>query len=117
MVYAMDLHISGLIFPKEGLLDKSKGVCCEGFGVVETWSITGYENGSPVVWLQTEVAEYVWVKLAGSYTKFFNILNEKEMLCVEVYKALSKPDGGNPKLGLDELVVCVARSMSSNKSF
>ncbi|XP_057863874.2 DNA (cytosine-5)-methyltransferase 1B [Cryptomeria japonica] len=117
MVYGMDLYISGLILPKDGLLDKSKGVRCEGFGVVGTWSITGYENGSPIIWLQTEVAEYMCVKPAGSYKKFFSILNEKAMLCVEVYKALSKPDGGNPELGLDELVARVTRSMSSNKSY
>ncbi|KAH9315101.1 hypothetical protein KI387_023728, partial [Taxus chinensis] len=117
MVYAMDLYISGLILPKEGLLDKSKGVRCEGFGVVVTWSITGYENGSPLIWLETEVAEYICVKPAALYKKFFSILNEKAMLCVEVYKALSKPDGGNPELSLDELVACVTRSMSSNKNY
>lgn len=114
MVNAINLYISGYICPMNGSLDKSEGVRCEGFGRVESWSITGYEDGFPVLWLTTGAAEYICVKPAGPYKKFFTILQEKAMLCVEVYRALSKPDGGMPELGLDELVARVTRSISKN---
>eukprot|EP01018_Ginkgo_biloba_P000890 Gb_34186 [translate_table: standard] len=117
MVDVMHLYISGLVLPKNGLLDKARAVRCEGFGHVESWSITGYEGGSPVIWISTDAAEYMCVKPASSYKKFFTILYEKAMLCVEVYRILSKPDGGDPELGLDELVARVIRSLSSNKSY
>lgn len=114
MVDVIDLYISGYIYPKNGSLDKSEGVRCEGFGRVESWSITGYEDGFPIVWLTTDAAEYICVKPAGPYKKFFTILHEKAMLCVEVYRALSKPDGGNPEIGLNELVARVIRSISKH---
>lgn len=50
MMNIIDIYISGLIFPISRDLDKDEGLQCEGFGHVESWSITGYEVGVVVVW-------------------------------------------------------------------
>ncbi|RVX21453.1 DNA (cytosine-5)-methyltransferase 1 [Vitis vinifera] len=58
-----DLLISGLILPLEESSDKQKqkGVRCEGFGPIESWSISGYEDGSPVISLSTdETVKIFW---------------------------------------------------------
>lgn len=114
-----DLLISGLILPLEESSDKEKlkGVRCEGFGRIESWAISGYEDGSPVIWLSTDVADYDCVKPAISYKKFYDHFFEKARACVEVYRKLSKSSGGNPDLSLDELLASVARSMSSSRCF
>eukprot|EP01018_Ginkgo_biloba_P018917 Gb_24436 [translate_table: standard] len=115
MLDVLDLYITALILPKTGILDKDKGVHCEGFGRVESWSIAGYEEGVPSVWLLTEAAEYMCIKPAGSYKKFFDMFYQKAVLCVEIYRSLSKPDGGDPELGFDEMVARVIRSINGKK--
>ncbi|RVW55299.1 DNA (cytosine-5)-methyltransferase 1A [Vitis vinifera] len=114
-----DLLISGLILPLEESSDKQKqkGVRCEGFGPIESWSISGYEDGSPVISLSTDVADYDCIKPANSYKKFYDHFFEKARACVEVYRKLSKSSGGNPDLSLDKLLASVVRSMSASKCF
>ncbi|KAJ7517728.1 hypothetical protein O6H91_21G038100 [Diphasiastrum complanatum] len=109
----MQLYITGVIIPLNGAMDKQRGMRCECFGPLESWSITGYEQGSPVVWICTYMAEYICIKPAGIYSKIYNALFEKAMVCVEVYRALSKPDGGDPTLSLDELIARVSRCLAN----
>lgn len=47
MLEINDLFISGLILSLEASADKKKeqGVRCEGFGRIESWDISGYEEG------------------------------------------------------------------------
>ncbi|RVW55300.1 DNA (cytosine-5)-methyltransferase 1A [Vitis vinifera] len=112
-----DLLISGLILPLEESSDKEKqkGVRCEGFGRIESWAISGYEDGSPVIWVSTDVADYDCVKPASSYKNFYDHFFEKARACVEVFRKLSKSSGGNPDLSLDELLASVVRSMSASR--
>ncbi|GMI86703.1 METHYLTRANSFERASE 2, methyltransferase 1, DECREASED DNA METHYLATION 2, METHYLTRANSFERASE I [Hibiscus trionum] len=119
MLEVNDMFITGLILPFEEVSDKEKkkSARCEGFGRVESWNISGYEDGCPVIWLSTDVADYFCCKPSGSYKKFYEHFFEKARACVEVYKKLSKPSGGNPDLSLDELLAGVVRSMSGSKSF
>ncbi|KAJ4715071.1 DNA (cytosine-5)-methyltransferase [Melia azedarach] len=114
-----DLFISGIILPLEESSDrqKEKGVRCEGFGRIESWNISGYEDGSPVIWLSTDLADYDCRKPATSYKKYYELFFEKARACVEVYKKLSKASGGNSDCSLDELLAGVVRSMSGSKCF
>ncbi|KAK9292062.1 hypothetical protein L1049_020016 [Liquidambar formosana] len=119
MLEVDDLFISGLILPLDESSDKEKekGIRCDGFGRIESWAISGYEDGFPVIWLSTDIADYDCVKPASSYKKFYDHFFEKARACVEIYKKLSKFSGGNPDLSLDELLAGVVRSMSGNKCF
>ncbi|KAI9215739.1 hypothetical protein POPTR_T046100v4 [Populus trichocarpa] len=119
MVEVDDMFISGIIMPHEESIDKEKEVHvrCDGFGRIEAWDISGYEDGSPVIWLSTEVADYDCIKPAGGYKKFFDHFFQKALACVEVYKKLSRFSGGNPEFTLDELLAGVVRAMSGNKCF
>ncbi|KAK7251127.1 hypothetical protein RIF29_34055 [Crotalaria pallida] len=114
-----DLFISGVILPLEESKDKKKekGVRCEGFGRIEAWDISGYEDGSPVIWLSTDVADYDCLKPAGRYKKIYDHFFEKARACIEVYKKLAKSAGGDPDISLDELLAGMARTMSGSKSF
>ncbi|KAI9087979.1 hypothetical protein K1719_030309 [Acacia pycnantha] len=119
MLEAKDLYISGVILPLEESLDKKKekGIRCNGFGRIESWDISGYEEGSPVIWLSTDVADYHCLKPATCYKKFYDLFYGKAQACVEVYKKLSKSSGGNPDISLDELLAGMARSLSGSKMF
>ncbi|KAJ6364911.1 hypothetical protein OIU76_029816 [Salix suchowensis] len=119
MIEVDDMFISGVIMPLEESFDKEKEVPvrCEGFGRIEAWDISGYEDGSPVIWLSTEVADYECIKPAGGYKKFFDHFFQKALACIEVYKKLSRFSGGNPELTLDELLAGVVRAMGGNKCF
>ncbi|CAH9093886.1 unnamed protein product [Cuscuta epithymum] len=119
MLEVDDLFISGLILPLEDIVDKEKarGIRCEGFGRIEEWAISGYEDGSPVIWVSTEEADYDCIKPSGSYKKHYDHFLAKATACTEVYKKLSKLSGGNPDLSLDELIAGVVRSMSSMRCF
>ncbi|CAM8988592.1 unnamed protein product [Rhodiola kirilowii] len=114
-----DLFISGLILPLEETTDKEKdkGVRCEGFGRIESWAISGYEEGFPVIWVSTDIADYECLKPAGSYKNLYEYFSEKARACVEIYKKISKGSGGTPDLSLDELLAGSVRSMSGSKSF
>ena len=119
MLEVNNLFISGTILPFEDTPDKekNKGVRCEGFGRIESWTISGYEDGLPTIWISTDIADYDCVKPAGSYRKLYNIFYEKANACVEVYKKLARTSGGNPDLTLDELVAGVVRSLNSSRNF
>lgn len=117
MLEVNDLFISGQILPLEKSSEKEIGIRCEGFGRIEDWSISGYEDGSAVIWVSTELADYDCVKPSGSYKKHFGLFQEKANACIEVYKRLSKSSGGNPDLSLDELLAALVRSMSGSKNF
>ncbi|CAJ2666991.1 unnamed protein product [Trifolium pratense] len=119
MLEINDLFITGLILPLEGSVDKKKeeGVRCEGFGRIESWDISGYEDGSPVIWISTDIADYDCQKAAASYKKYYDHFFEKARACLEVYKKLAKSSGGDPDISLDELLAGMARSMSGSKYF
>ncbi|CAN1342687.1 DNA (cytosine-5)-methyltransferase 1 [Linum perenne] len=119
MIEVGDMFISGVILPIDDCIgnDKDKRVCCEGSGRIEQWDISGYEDGSPVVWLSTDVADYHCLKPAGSYRKFYDRFFEKARACIEVHKKLSKYAGGNPDISLDELLAGLVRSFSGSKCF
>ncbi|XP_021731440.1 DNA (cytosine-5)-methyltransferase 1A-like [Chenopodium quinoa] len=114
-----DLFITGVILPLEpsGDPSKGKGVRCEGFGRIETWDISGYEDGEPTIWISTELGDYDCGKPAASYKKIYGLFYEKARACIEVYKKLSKSLGGNPDIALDELIASLVRSMSGSKNF
>ncbi|CAK7328222.1 unnamed protein product [Dovyalis caffra] len=96
MIEVDNMFISGIILPLEESLDKEKemSVRCEGFGRIETWDISGYEDGSPFIWLSTEIADYDCIKPASGYKKFFDHFFQKALVCIEVYKKLSRLSGG-----------------------
>lgn len=119
MLEVKDLFISGLILPLEEDVAKrrERGVRCTGFGRVESWAISGYDEGSPVIWVSTKNADYECIKPAKCYNKIYNLFFEKARICVEVYKKLSSTDGDNSDLTVDELLRGVVRSMSDSKNF
>ncbi|PON45428.1 C-5 cytosine methyltransferase [Parasponia andersonii] len=119
MLEVDDMFISGLILPLDGTSDKDKerGVRCEGFGRIESWDISGYEDGSPVIWLSTDSGDYHCLKPAATYKKFYDHFFEKARVCVEVYRQVSKSFGGRLDCSLDELLAGVVRSMNANKCF
>ncbi|KAF2293981.1 hypothetical protein GH714_006058 [Hevea brasiliensis] len=110
-----NFFISGLILPLEESIDKEKGVRCNGFGRIESWVISGYEEGSPVIWVSTGLAYYDCIKPSYKYRRFYNLFFEKGHACVEVYRKLSRTYGGNSNIGVDELIAGVARAMSTTK--
>ncbi|XP_039683076.1 DNA (cytosine-5)-methyltransferase 1 [Medicago truncatula] len=119
MLELNDLFITGLILPLEASTDKKKeqGVRCEGFGRIESWDISGYEEGAPVIWISTDIADYDCLKPAASYKKYYDQFFEKARACIEVYKKLTKSAGGDPDISLDELLAGLARTMSGSKYF
>lgn len=118
MMEVGDLFITGTILPLDESSDKNKdkdrGVKCEGFGRIETWDISGYDEGSPIIWLSTDVADYCCVKPASGYKKHYDHFYEKARACIEVYQKLSKC---NSDCSLNELLAGIARSMSGSKFF
>ncbi|KNA19778.1 hypothetical protein SOVF_058430 [Spinacia oleracea] len=114
-----DLFITGVILPLEpsGDPSKDKGVRCEGFGRIETWDISGYEDGEPTIWISTEIGDYDCGKPAATYRKIYGLFYEKARACIEIYKKMSRPLGGNPDITLDELIASLVRSMSGSKNF
>ncbi|KAF2293945.1 hypothetical protein GH714_005896 [Hevea brasiliensis] len=76
-----NFFISGLILPLEESIDKEKGVRCNGFGRIESWVISGYEEGSPVIWVSTGLAYYDCIKPSYKYRRFYNLFFEKAHAC------------------------------------
>jgi DNA (cytosine-5)-methyltransferase 1 len=115
-----ELFITALVMPMDDNLvkEKERGVRCEGFGRIESWAIAGYDEGYPIIWVSTEIAEYECLKPASTYKKHFEIFYEKAQICIEVYRKLAKSAGGNPDLGLEELLAGVVRSFgTTSKDF
>ncbi|KAJ9174798.1 hypothetical protein P3X46_013403 [Hevea brasiliensis] len=98
------VQISGLILPLKESIDKEKGVRCNGFGRIESWVISGYEEGSPVIWVSTGLAYYDCIKPSYKYRRFYNLFFEKAHACVEVYRNYQGHMGEfihNQLIGLD----------------
>ncbi|KAL3814578.1 hypothetical protein ACJIZ3_015846 [Penstemon smallii] len=119
MLEVDDIFISGIILPLEGSEEKerAKGIRCKSFGRIEEWAISGYEDGSPVIWVSTNIADYDCIRPSGSYKKYYDHFYAKATACVEVYKKLSESSGGNPAISLEELLAGVVRAMSGMKCF
>ncbi|EOA28898.1 hypothetical protein CARUB_v10025150mg [Capsella rubella] len=113
MLEVDDIFVGGIILPLDNDIEKEKGVRCQSFGRVENWNISGYEDGSPVIWISTALADYDCRKPAASYKKMYDYFFEKACACVAVYENLSK----SPDTSLDELLATVSRSMSGSKFF
>ncbi|CAN6280974.1 unnamed protein product [Urochloa humidicola] len=111
------IFITALVMPLDDGLekDREKGIRCSGFGRIKDWTISGYNEGIAEIWVSTEIANYKCVKPASSYRSYFDHFNEKARVCVEVYKKLNKSVGGNPQIGLEELLASVVRSINSNR--
>ncbi|KAI3454558.1 hypothetical protein Pfo_011221 [Paulownia fortunei] len=90
---------------------------CEGFGHVEQRSISGYEDGDPVIWVSSKLAYYLCRKPSTSYRNSYDYFFAKARACIEVYRKLSKSSTGNPNLSLDELLTAVTRTLSGLKCF
>lgn len=118
MLEMTDIFISGIIMPMDESSgkEKEKGIRCNGFGRLESWAISGYEEGSPVIWVSTELADYDCVKPSSSYKNMYSLFNEKAHACIEVYHKLTKACGGDPDLCIEDLLAKVVRSMSERKS-
>ncbi|XP_010472460.1 PREDICTED: DNA (cytosine-5)-methyltransferase 2-like [Camelina sativa] len=113
MLEVDDVFVGGVILPLDNDKEKEKGVRCQSFGRVENWNISGYEDGSPVIWISTALADYDCRKPSTSYKKMYDYFFEKACACVAVYKHLSK----NPHTSLDDLLAAVVRSMNGSKFF
>ncbi|KAK9213849.1 hypothetical protein WN944_005834 [Citrus x changshan-huyou] len=101
MLEVGNLFVSGLILPLEKCCgrQKERGVRCEDIGRVESWAISGYEEGSPVFWISTVTADYDCVKPANSYKMLYNLFYEKARASVEefIYNQLIGLDGTSKK--------------------
>ena len=111
------IFITALVMPFDNGLekDREKGIHCSGFGRIKDWTISGYNEGTAVIWVSTEIADYKCVKPANSYRSYFEHFSEKARVCVEVYRKLVKSVGGNPQIGLEELLSSVIRSINSSR--
>ncbi|PUZ36567.1 hypothetical protein GQ55_9G048500 [Panicum hallii var. hallii] len=111
------IFITALFMPLDNGLekDREKGIRCSGFGQIKDWKISGYNEGIAVIWVSTEIADYKCVKPASSYRSYFEHFSEKARVCVEVYRKLVKSVGGNPQIGLEELLPSVIRSINSSR--
>uniref|UniRef100_A0A7N2L3M1 RFTS domain-containing protein n=1 Tax=Quercus lobata TaxID=97700 RepID=A0A7N2L3M1_QUELO len=119
MVQVDDLFSSGtiLLLEENSGKGKEKGVRCEGFGWIESWAVSGYEEGTPMIWVSTIIADYNCVKPANGYKSLYSLFLEKANACVQVYQKLSRTPGGGPNLTLEELLARVVRSISTTKTF
>ena len=70
MLEVNDMFISSLILPLEESSKKAKEkvIRCEGFGWLESWDFSGYEDGSLVIWLSIDIADYHCLRPASGYT-------------------------------------------------
>ena len=113
------MYVLGTILPLEGSSDeeKEKGIRCEHFGRLESWAISGFEEGSPIIWVSTKIADYECIEPRTGYKRMYKNFYEKARACMEVYERLSKYCAGNPNVSLDELVAGVVSSMAQGRKF
>ncbi|ESQ46215.1 hypothetical protein EUTSA_v10000011mg [Eutrema salsugineum] len=112
MLEIRDIFIDGVVLPSDEY--SKNGVKFRSLERVERWSVSGYEDGSPVIWVSTDYADYECVKPASSYRRIYDHFFEKVRASVKVYKRLSKSAGD---MSPYELAAAVARSMSGSKIF
>ncbi|XP_071723692.1 AAA-ATPase At1g43910-like [Rutidosis leptorrhynchoides] len=76
-----------IILPLEETNDdeNDKGVSYEGFGRIESWGISGYEEGCPIIWIYTKIADYECLEPANNYRSIYNVFLEKAHISEEVY--------------------------------
>ncbi|CAJ2659696.1 unnamed protein product [Trifolium pratense] len=119
MLEINNLFITGLILPLERSAEKKKeqGVRCKCFGRIESWNISGYEDGSPVIWISTNIADYDCQKPDARYKKCYDHFFEKARASLVAYKKLAKSSGGDPEISLDRLLPGMVWSMSGSKYF
>ncbi|KAJ4969620.1 hypothetical protein NE237_002719 [Protea cynaroides] len=78
---------------------------------------SGFEEGSSVICVSTDVVDYDCVKSANSNKKYYDHFFWKACSYIEIFKKLSKTYGGNLDLNLVELFASVVHSMSGSQSF
>ncbi|CAI5497839.1 unnamed protein product [Closterium sp. Naga37s-1] len=107
------LFVTAVILPETAPLRHMEGYRCEAFGPIDGWYIDGYEkaNTAARIMITTDAATYVCCRPAAKQKKDFTPLQDKANLCVEVFRALSKPDGGDPTISLPEVVARVSRAL------
>ncbi|KAJ4789770.1 Cytosine-specific methyltransferase [Rhynchospora pubera] len=115
MINFGDVFVTAFILPLGDNLDKDKGVKCIGFGRVESWSISGYDEGCPIIWISTQTGDYECIKPASNYKSLYNCFYQKACICVEIYRKMAKRVRGNPEIGIDELLAGVIRSLNGSK--
>ncbi|KAG0622398.1 hypothetical protein M758_3G094700 [Ceratodon purpureus] len=115
VVGSQEVYVTCLVLPNITPIVKSKGVLCQFMGPVVEWGFENYDKGEPSVFIGTGLAYYTLVQPSGKYKKHYNLLLEKAIVCVEVYRALSSSTGGDPELGLNDLFARVSRSLRSGK--
>ncbi|KAM0835241.1 hypothetical protein ACQ4PT_063068 [Festuca glaucescens] len=113
------ISITALVVPLDDDTEKGREnrICCVRFQPITDWKISGYKEGTAVIWLSTEIFDYKCVKPASSYKFYFDLFSQKARICVEIYRKLARSVGGNHLLALDELLASVVRSINSNRSF
>ena len=81
MLEVDDMFISGHILPLEesSKKEKEKVIRCEGFGRLKSWDFFGYEDGSLVIWLSTNIVDYHCLRHASSYTSISLYLIAKKL--------------------------------------
>ncbi|GAA0154402.1 DNA methyltransferase [Lithospermum erythrorhizon] len=119
MLQVQPLFISGVILPSEETSVKVKEtkVRCDSFGPIESWAISGFDEGKPIVWVSTVTADYECLRAATAYKPFFDLFYEKARACTLIYRKLSKTLGGNPDILLNELIAEVSSSMRRSGNY
>ncbi|KAL2534485.1 DNA (cytosine-5)-methyltransferase 1 [Abeliophyllum distichum] len=86
-------------------------------GRLEEWTILGYEEGYPVIWLSTKIAEYDCIKPSSSNKIFYDHFFAKASARVEVFKTVTISSGGFSDLSLDKQLAAIFRALSVQKFF
>jgi DNA (cytosine-5)-methyltransferase 1 len=115
VVGSQEVYVTCVVLPNSTPINKSKGVLCQFMGPVLEWGFENYDKGEPSVFIGTGLAYYTLVQPSGKYKKHFNLLLEKAVVCIEMYRALSPSTGGDPALGLNDLFARISRSLRSGK--
>ena len=85
MLEICNMYVAGTILPLEGSSDeeKEKGIRCEHFGRLESWAISGFEEGSPIIWVSTKIADYECIEPRTGYKRMYKNFYEKARACIE----------------------------------
>jgi DNA (cytosine-5)-methyltransferase 1 len=73
------ITITALVTPLDDGIErnKKKGIRCERFGPIKDWTISSYREGTEVIWLSTELADYKCVKPIRSYMSYYDPFSKK----------------------------------------
>ncbi|GAX75038.1 hypothetical protein CEUSTIGMA_g2482.t1 [Chlamydomonas eustigma] len=103
------IMVSGVVYPEDGDLIKSRGRRVVEFGPVKDWKII-YSGSGTGVQIKTSLALYELSRPAQRYRKAFSDLQEQLEISGVVYSALSSDQGGAITATLDEVVAKMARA-------